>query len=270
MKNLFLIVVIFCSLAYGADIPVPTSDQKIDVTGLVWNKWDTDNFIILSLDKSEGYDLFKNVEEIKKQSLEKWGLPNLKSNSSCKLVCVSNPDLLKKLFRLEKTHSELIKNESGQVSCSIWTVNDHDISAEILYIILLQDDNLKWWVKRGIYNLTKNEIKNIKNEIPSSCDDILKIVSVTEKDWKNKSDIEKNDFDKNASLLCLFLRKEFGQNNFVKILKSQQDEKEIASILKFKDVNHLEKVFKRYSQSIYKDKMENKIPDEYLKIQGIK
>ena len=271
-KLLVLFLFLFlCSLTKAAEVPTPAIlNDKFDVKGLVWNKWDTDNFIILSLDKPQGYKLFKNIEEVKKQSLEKWGFVDSVVENDCKIVCVSNDDLLKKLFRLEKTHSEVIKDGSGNFSSSIWTTNDADISAEVLYVILLQDNNLKWWVKRGIYNLTKNEIKDIKSNIPETSDNLSKIVAVTENDWKNKPELEKNNFDENASLLCLFLRKEFGQNNFVKILKSKQTEKEIAEVLGFKNSEDAEKVFKRYAQAIYKDKMENKIPDNYLKIQGVK
>lgn len=271
MKKLLILFLFFCSVVKASDVPSPAIlNEKFDVKGLVWNKWDTDNFIILSLDKSQGYKLFRNIEEVKKESLEKWGFANLAAENDCKIVCVSNDDLLKKLFRLEKTHAEVIKDGSGNFSSSIWTTNNSDISAEILYVFLLQDDKLKWWVKRGIYNLTKNEIKDIKSNIPETPENLSKIVAITEKDWQNKSDLEKKDFDKNASLLCLFLRKEFGQNNFIEILKSAQTEKEIAEVLGFKNSEDFEKVFKRYSQAIYKDKMENKIPDDYLKIQGVK
>ena len=46
-----------------------------DLEGLRWNRYTTDNFVILSIDNNQGRWLYQNVEKIKQLSLTRWGFP---------------------------------------------------------------------------------------------------------------------------------------------------------------------------------------------------
>ena len=105
---------VFCFLAlvaggqaYGQQkvshyqLPVPagqTAPTDPDLKNLVWNKWDTDNFTILSLDQSQGKYLHENIESMKTWILRRWGISEkLQFSAECKIMCVPTKELMKKL-----------------------------------------------------------------------------------------------------------------------------------------------------------------------------
>lgn len=265
---LFSVVSFSC---FSQEVPTPASqDKKIDISGLVWNKWETDNFIVLSLDKSEGYDLYKNIENLKEKSLQKWGLENFRFKQKCKVVCVLSKDYLNNFFRLNDSYVEVLKSSNEDFnSCSIWFSQDYkeNLASDILYVSLLQTE-LKWWAKRGIY-LLKNDVDFVKSNIAENLKDFSKIISLTEDDWKKQTVEERKIFDSGAMTACLFLRKEFGQNNFLRIINSTQNEENFKNLIGFNNYFDLDNVFKRYKNNLYKDKVDNKIPDNYLKIKEV-
>lgn len=270
--KIFLVLIFSCFSCFSQEIPTPASqDKKIDITGLVWNKWDTDNFIILSLDKDEGYNLYKTIEKTKKDVLSRWGLENFNFKEKCKIVCVKNKDYLNNFFRIRNSHVEVLKDKDDEVSsCSIWYSQDDKefLSSDILYLCILQSE-YKWWIKRGLY-LLKNDENFVKSNIDENLKDFSKIILVNEEDWKKQSEQEKKQFDKTSVIACLFFRKEFGQNNFLKIINSEQKEEDFEKIIGFKNYSELDKVFKRYKDYLYNDKMNNKIPYNYLEIKEAK
>jgi hypothetical protein len=265
-NTLLLLVLTWPGVCFSQEIQSPDAN-KIDTTDLVWNKWDTDNFIILSLDKNEGYKIYRQVEKIKKESLSRWGLEDYNLKEKCKIVCVFDKKYLKNFFRLDDSYVEVLKENGEVVSSSIWLDKKDILNDEIFYVLILQSD-LKWWVKRGLYFL-KNDVDFVKNNIQEDLEDFSNIINISEDDWKKLSLEDKNKFDKTASIFCLFLRKEFGQNNFLKIINSNQSESDFEKIIGFKNYEQINDIFKRYKNYLYKDKINNKIPDDYLKIKGV-
>ena len=72
----FVCILIFFSLVQVAsatgpfkvsndDLPGIKTAIPEDIKDLVWNKWETPNFIILSIDEDQGRYLAENIESIK-------------------------------------------------------------------------------------------------------------------------------------------------------------------------------------------------------------
>jgi hypothetical protein len=276
-KYIILFLFLFLSSTANSQVPKPKNAilheyPKIDTTGLVWNKWDTKNFIILSLDKNQGYEIYNKIENIKNKVLFRWGIQNFNFKIKCKVVCVPDAKTLNGFFRIDKSYSEFSKDKNGIVdSCSIW-LNLEDFNSlekEINKLILLQLDEFSWWTKRGMILLNEN-FDEIKSNIVKYTMDLSNLKNIDENKWKEKSDIDKKNFDNNSMLMCLFIRKEFGQNIFKNFVRSQQSEKDIREILGFDSAQDFDKTFKRYVESIHKDVINSKIPDSYLEIKGVK
>ena len=95
-----LILCLFLCGSVSAQVFTPSSYQppaNEDLKNLVWNKWNTNNFTILSIDQAQGEYLFNNLEAIKTWSLTRWGMSDLKYSAECRVFCVPNKNLMKKL-----------------------------------------------------------------------------------------------------------------------------------------------------------------------------
>jgi len=218
----------------------------------VWNKWDTEHFSILSLDKSQGYYLKSNIEDIRLKTLSKWRLPD--GETKYKLVCVRNAKELNKLFNLNGPYFELRDKNIENFDCVIWI--DSEKISSLPFIILKNEvdhgafDN---FVKVGIPFLERS-VDEIKNDLVESKDVDFKFLYD-----KSKEDVA------NSALVCLMIRKELGKANFEKILNSQD---EIHESLGFKDQNHFLSTLNRYKKNLISDIKEEKMPDSYLEIKN--
>jgi hypothetical protein len=251
------------TLADAQQTVTPVPD---DLKDLVWNKWDTENFIILSIDKNQGLFLRDNIEDIKTRLITRWGYPDVNFQGQTKIVCVSNKNLLKRIFKLDNPRCEVKKDDKGQIeSCSLWfSLEDisKDMAAdELMAICIDQVENhynkkFPLFCKRGMSFLSKN-LDQIKNDILKSS---MKEISV--KEILNTKD-HNNEFDTRSAVLCLLLRKEFGQNNYVNYMLTKD--------LKFFGLQENEKfdeIANRYYRNFIEDLKNNKVPDHYLKING--
>ena len=78
--------------------PIEVVDPEIK--SLEWNRYVTKNFTILSIDNQKGKQLAETIDSLKSLSLTKWGFPDVKFTKECRVFCVPNYNLLKKLFNL--------------------------------------------------------------------------------------------------------------------------------------------------------------------------
>ena len=81
-KALFLVLVLFncVAIAQDSNILMPAGQQVVqnDFQDLVWNRYTTENFTILSIENKQGKWLSYNIENIKSWCVKRWGLPNIK------------------------------------------------------------------------------------------------------------------------------------------------------------------------------------------------
>jgi hypothetical protein len=189
--------------------------------------------------------------------------------------------MMKKLFNLESSYGE-VKMQDGKIVISyLWLVLDAkpaEIIPPALTIICMKEFNQKhqlnlgWWVYRGmpIMNATLPQIR-AKLALVGRLESFSakEFFSMTESQWKKLTVQQRHAFDAQAALMCLFLRKEYGQAKFQTFLKYDNFENNILKILGFIDLNKFEETFKRYAANLSADILENKVPDAYLQIEAV-
>jgi len=235
---------------------------------LVWNKWDTNNFIILSLDKSQGLKLKRDADAIMSESLSRWGVDGGFS-VPCKLICVPDRKSLKKLFGIDAPHSEVRREVDGKISVNaIWL--DYESLGDLPSLVssaYLSASNLGFFVQRGIFKLGA-PVSKIKSEVSGlgefSCKDVF---SLSRDKWSSMTPEARDAFDKKSEIVCLLLRKEMGRQRFSEFIGAdKQDEQSLRSVYGFNGFEEFDATIKRYSENITKDAAEGILPDEYLTV----
>ena len=75
-------------------------------------------------------------------------------------------------------------------------------------------------------------------------------------------------FDREAATLCLLLRKEFGQQKFIEFIKNNSSQNALHQVYGFNGYSQFDESFKRYFYNLSQDIVNNRTPDNYLKING--
>ena len=277
-KNLIkFLVLIVCNFSFvlGQEINVPklslNTPKPVTITlsnvpdefkDLVWNKWDTDNFIILSIDEQQGFYLKRNIEFIKSSILNKWGIKDFDFSAQCKLVCVSDKNMLEKLFKKQDFYSEVRKNSNNEIeSFIIW--------------FYLNDKNSLVKLNDKILNICLTDLHQKVETMPDFCKvgmcalntdvDQVKKILLESKDFKASDLLVDSTLSTGScAALCLMIRKEYGEINFLNYLFSGD-----LNILGIKNVDQLDSIFERYRINLIKDLENNLVPDNYLKIQSL-
>lgn len=272
------------SLAFGEDeIIVPNEEissvSKDDLRDLVWNRYTTENFTILSIDNAQGKWLNSNLENIKSWCLKRWGLNNIKFEKECRIMVVPNKDLFRKLFNITDSKYEIRKNKDELEIVVVWLLIDstEDLVDEVPYFVTMcslveynfqnnLNNNLILMNGMSLLNKSINDIKKIKNESINPKVEIIKLLSIDEDKFKKMNNEEKKDFNLKSLILCLMLKKEFGENKFLRFMSSNKNKEDsLGFVYKFtpEDFNN---TYNRYCRDLFKELKENKVPDKYIDV----
>jgi hypothetical protein len=246
---------------------VPSTSQDADT---VWHKWNTDNFSIVSIDKAQGYFVYKNIEKIKSWIFTRWGLPNIKFSKECRIFCVPTTSQMNTLFKINSSYV-VVKQELSV----IWLVFDK-LSTEVIPgpLSLICFVEYPFWAKKGMSSLneTPTQIKQMlggfKERIDAKQDIYFSdaLFSMTEDQWNTLTDDNKKLYNNGATALCLLLRKEFGQDAFLQFLKTNSEEASFVGVYGFSGFEQFDITFQRYVYNLSKDIEIGKTPNKYLTI----
>lgn len=233
--------------------PAPTVDRKppSSLEGLVWNKWDSNYYVIVSLDKSFGEGLLTQIDELRSHVLGFWSI-DFRPSKPCKIIVVTDPPMLKKLFGLSNP-----KYEDQGSEVAIWI---DESRANLLSSLILDAElsrmGLRRFASEGISFLNQNS-RTIKSQISygSSSQSASEIFS------KDKGDYSEEE-KRNASILCLMIRRELGSRIFS--IASQESTKPMHEVLGFATSKELDATFDRYRSNLLEDIRFDRTPDEYL------
>jgi len=264
---------------YGASVPTDP-----DLKNLEWNRYTAESIVVLSIDDGQGKWLSENINKIRSWCLTRWGFPESNFTKECRVFCVPNKELLKKLFNLEQSKVEL-RNDMTV----IWVALD-DKPAKIIPPLLTQiclaefeaKHNVKigWWFKRGASQLN-GIVPDIRQSI-SGLSDMLKsdqpifvsekMFTMTEEDYLKESVENRKVFDQEAIALCIMLRKEFGEaklQGYLRIASRNNSQDVLKVVYGFSGYGHFDKQYIRFMRDLTADVLNNKTPDSYLEIRPV-
>jgi len=280
LKKFVFVVVLLAAM------PLEAQQSSIDpaIAGKTWNRYTVDNFVILSLDRRQGEFLRRDLPRIKQWSISRWGLPDYSYQTECRIQVVPDKELMQKLFQLNDTHIEIQLDQAGrEKNRVVWLLLDGN-AAESLPAALLRFsladfermNNVKFglWAYRGmaVLNMTLPQIRARFSTLSSRIAKDNKMFFSKTIFTMDRVKFEKYDaatkelFDTEAAIVCLMLRKEFGQKNFHKLLMAGGSDGALRDVLGFENYASFDIVFKRYMTNLSNDVITNKTPDHYLEI----
>jgi hypothetical protein len=286
MKKLFMLVLFFLATSLRAqEAPIPANaEAPVDdpeLKNLEWNRFVTKNFTVMSIDLEKGKWLSENIDDIKTSLLTRWGFPDVKFEKECRVFCVPNHGLLKKLFNLSASKSQLRKDINV-----LWVVLDDKpekniypqlVSVAISEYETAQKTTIPYWFKRGACFLSMsvsevrqslkdfNEIAK-KEQFTHSADQIF---TSTEEEYNKQNSDNKKIYDQQAACLCLMLRKEFGEaklQGFLRLQSKNKPEIVLGLVYGFKSFSDFDKKYIEYMKDLCDDISDNKTPDFYFEI----
>jgi hypothetical protein len=282
LRKIGCIIVLFSLFATASAQELPPQPTSIDgppsdpeLSGLVWHPTKTENFIILSIESKQGEYFVKNIESMKTSCLTKWGLTDIKFSSECKIVCVPNKSLLKKLFGLNGNYAEIRRDVDGRVKMSaIWLSYDDSADVILPYLSLVslkeyeqvKKVKLGNWFSRGAVFLNFN-IGQVKSKLSGMKADLVtskNVLDMNEDDWKKLDNAAKEQYDLHAACACLLLRKELGQENLLKFITKNGDA-DLFEVYGYKK-GEFSDVLQRYINHLGNDLSHDRTPDKYITI----
>lgn len=280
MKKLaiWLIIVLFSAPVVFSDekskenIPIPVAEN------LAWHRWQTSNFVVLSLDEKQGSYLMNNIERVKSWVMRRWGFPDLKFATEFRVICVRNKDDLKKFFKLDAAHFESRSNHGGKKLNVAWLSADDNFQDAVSRLITeaalkeMQDQygaKMGVWASRGLgtLNCSPTTIKAYLSQLqPSSIRSSKDVFEMSEEAYRKLTPEEKRRYDAEAVAICLLLRKEFDQMRFARFLASGSGERSLQQVYGYSGYGHFDNIFKRYVFFLSADVLRNVTPDSYLSV----
>lgn len=257
-----------------------------EIEGLQWNRWTSKNFVVLSTTDAYAEYLNQHLELVKTWILARWGFFDIDFSVPCKVICVDDPTLFARLFKIKETKVEVRKDSQGKIKETIIFLLANDtpsraLPAPLTEVIVAEfgekyDSKFGWWTYRGMAILNgsvgqiRRSIASINSHIETN--DYLYfsqgLMETTQEEYMKLSKDDQNLYDSSAALLCLMIRKEFGQDKFHQFLKESVSSPAQAfkKVLGFKSFDDFDKRFKKYMSDLSRDVTENKTPDLYLQI----
>jgi hypothetical protein len=274
-----MVNVVFTLLCLTADASYSQVPSMID--GLTWHKWANNEYVVLSLNKSQGEFVISNVGKVKKWALHRWGFPDVALSCECRLLCVYDQNLMNKLFSLD--HSKIEWKEKEQLFVGWLLLNDSPaitLPEPITELSLLELSRqighpLDYWAMRGIIKLN-NVSSVVKADLLALNDCIINVKKVyfvptlfemNFQKWNALNDSDKRLYDLECMVLCLMLRKEYGQTKFKQCIFSQSDIKDrLKTIYSFQSIEEFNSAYIIYMRKLCDDIARGQTPDSYLEI----
>lgn len=266
---------------------VPTDPALKD---LVWNRYTNKNFVIMSIDNAQGKWMSENIDNIKTWCIERWGFPDFQFTKECRVFCVPNKVLFKKLFNLDESKVEIRRKDGTIEITAMWLVLD-DKPARVIPKQLTQicfaefeqkhNVSLPFFAKNGmaILNGTIPDIRNdmvylggmVQKDQPIFVSE--KMFSMTEDEYNKSSAENKRIFDCQSAALCLLLRKEFGEakmQGFLRMATRNNPKDVLYVVYGFSSYSQFDQSYLRFMKDLSREVGQQRTPDSYLEIRPVK
>lgn len=263
MRKLLLIFILFFTTNIFAQ----------EVIDLQWNRYVVGNFTIMSIDNNQGKWLSQNISRIKSWAITRWGFNDVPFTKECRIFCVPNQELLKKLFNLSESKCEV---KDGVIA--MWLVLDKEsnISRQLTTAYFYEyDKNIPYFAQKGISILnsadSRNQlvfladvIKRDKNVFVSE-----RMFNMTEQEYKKLKFENQKVFDVQSVALCLMLRKEFGEVKFQRFVHMSSEDG-LRNVYGFRNFKQFDKSYIAFMTDLSNDIISSRMPESYLFIERVK
>lgn len=258
MRYLFLFILLSAS-AMGEGLPFPSSDSVAvrKTEGMVWNKWETENFVVLSIDFAFGKALKSSVESDRRSVCESWGVSVATMPVKCKLVCVPDAKILSELFSIDSPRCEIRRDgSSAPKEIAIWM--DQPRSRALRGLILsVSLHDAPPYIQRGTCALASAEFSV---SIPSLSDPSFGVFSLPKGGLSGLDRAARATFDGESAVLCLLARREFGKLVFSELSRGVAP----SVATGFRDEKSFLDTAKRYFSNLKDDVQSGRTPASYL------
>lgn len=256
---------------------------------LAWNRYTTKSFVIMSIDDAQGKWMSGNMELVKSWCLERWGFPDFQFTKECRVFCVPNKALLKKLFNLDDSKAE-IRQTNGKIEISaMWLVLDDKPSrvippqlTKICFAEFEQKHNvtIPFFAKNGMA-LLNGTIPDIRGHIVSLGTTVQKdqpifisekMFAMTENEYVKQTPENKKIFDQQSVALCLLLRKEFGEaklQGFLRMSVRNSPKDVLQVVYGFNSYAQFDQSYLRFMRDLSREVNQQRTPDSYLEIRPV-
>jgi len=251
-RLVFLCALLFATVCSATEVPSPVAPSKAPpgLEGLVWHKWDTENFTVISLDKSQGYALKREVEETRADISRRWNI-SFKDGGRCKVVCVTTPEMLKKLFGLDYPRCE---PRSGEPS-ALWIDSERiSLLGSLIAEVELSHGGHRSFVRHGI-PLVERRSKSAREDLSTASASGAESLSATP---PSVSD----DYRRASAFMCLMVRMELGSAAFGRA--SVQSDRPLHEVLGYSSAKELSSTFSRYCSNLAEDVRSGRAPNKYI------
>jgi len=192
--------------------------------------------------------------------------------------------LMQKLLKLDRSRVEIKRR--GKIEISIaWLLLD-DIPLKTVPIPITEiclaemaqkyNNKLSFCLLRGmcLLNGTAGQVRVELATLAKTkkfylSEDMFKM---TLEQWNKLPQEDRGTYDGECVVLCLLLRKEFGETKFHQFLslesKNQTPETILKSVYEFRDYKQFDASFTRYTRDLCSDIVSGKTPDSYLEIKA--
>lgn len=268
----------------GATAPIDPA-----LKDLVWNRYTTKSFVIMSIDDAQGKWMSGNIELVKSWCLERWGFPDFQFTKECRVFCVPNKALLKKLFNLDESKAE-IRQTNGKIEISaMWLVLDDKPArvippqlTKICFAEFEQKHNvtIPFFAKNGMA-LLNGTIPDIRGHIVSLGTTVQKdqpifisekMFAMTEDEYVKQTPENKKIFDQQSVALCLLLRKEFGEaklQGFLRMSVRNSPKDVLQVVYGFNSYAQFDQSYLRFMKDLSREVNQQRTPDSYLEIRPV-
>jgi hypothetical protein len=274
---------------HKVSLPVEVKNEMVEastpeIQNLQWNRWTSENFTVCALNDAQAQYLHKHLELVKVWVFTRWGLYDVPFSGECRIICVDDAALFKKLFGLDKSLTEIRKTADGKIKMSvIFMLTDNKPSVCVpmpLTEICLTEFEQRyskafgWWVFRGM-TMLNGSIYQIKEQMVAADANLPAyyakgILEMSKQEWVALPADKQVLYDRRAMALCLMLRKEFGQDSFLQFLVRTANrgdpETALRETFNFKSYGEFDATFQRYILDLSSDIRMNKTPNSYLQI----
>lgn len=258
-----------------------------ELEGLQWNRWTSKNFTVCALNDTQAQYLHQHLELVKGWAFARWGLYEIDFSVECKIIGVDDPALFKKLFNLDATRVEVRRDATGKIRESIIFLLMNGRPSETVPVPLTEvcmaefgqkyNTKMPVWSARGMAQLNgtlpqiRERVAEVKVLIGRN-DPLYFSKGLMEMDAEAYAKLDeprKRLFDNCSMMFCLLVRREFGQDNFLRVMKGASEgksEQALQQVLRFNDYAAFDRSLKRFMTDLTNDVAAGKTPDSYLQI----